>query len=101
MSRVTDYLRNAGRALLAVVVIVLVPAALEASGIGFRNDLPKEQKITIRVQGSLVVNGQVRQRGPMMKLKPGETAWDLNLPKCLRTTTIYADSNNKLFQVVI
>src|SRR5436309_12384548 len=101
MSRVTDYLRNAGRVLLAVVVVALVPAAVEASGIGFRNDLPIEQKITIRVQGSLVVNGQVRQRGPLMKLKPGETAWALNLPKCLRTITIYDNNNIKLFEGVI
>jgi len=97
MRRFTDYLRNTGPASLAVVVLVLVPAALEASGIGFRNDTNQ----TIHVQGSLVVNGQVKQRGSLLRIKPGETAWDLNLPKCVRTITVYDGSNRVLFQGAI
>jgi len=98
MSRIQDYLRSTTRAALAVVVLALVPAAVQAaSDIGFRNDLNH----TIYVQGSIVVNGQVRQRGSLLKIKPGETAWDRNLHKCLRTITIYDGANNKVFEAVI
>lgn len=91
MSRAMDHLRNAWRPILAVAVLVLVPAALEAAGIGFRNDTKQK----IYVQGSMVVNGQVKQRGPLLTIKPGDTDWDTNLPKGARTITIY-DANNRI-----
>jgi hypothetical protein len=93
MGRLKQHLRNARQALLAVLAFALVPAALEAAGIGFRNDTP----YPIYVQGSVTVNGQIK-RGPLLLIKPGQIGWDVNLTKGNHTITIYSTSNQKLFQ---
>lgn len=93
MGRFKKHLRNARKGLLALALLVLVPAAVEAAGFGFRNDT----QIPIYVQGSCTVNGQI-QRGPLLYIKPGQTAWDVNLKNSTRTITIYDASNQKLFQ---
>ena len=66
---------------------------VEAAGFGFRNDTP----YPIYVQGSAVANGQI-QRGPLLLIKPGQIAWDINLMQGNRTITIYSTANQKLFQ---
>jgi hypothetical protein len=95
MGRIKGCLRNNWRALLALVVLTLVPAALEASGFGFRNDTP----YPIYVQGATIVGKQI-QRGPLLCIKPGCIAWDVNLMKGNRTITVYDAANRKLFQDV-
>src|SRR5437763_434064 len=93
MNRITENLRNAWRGLLALCVIALIPAVGEASGMGFRNDT----KAPIYVQCSSIEKGQVK-RGPLILIKPGQTAWDVNVPNGSRTITIYNASNQKLLQ---
>src|SRR5215471_3732869 len=95
MGRSTTHTRNAWQAMLAMLVLALVPAVLEAAGIGFRNDTPHP----IYVQGSSLVNGKV-QRGPLLYLKPGETAYDVNLMKGPRTITVCNPANQKMFHDV-
>jgi hypothetical protein len=79
--------------MFGLLALLLVPALVEASGIGFRNDTP----YPIYVQGSLLANGQI-QRGPLILIKSGQTGWDVNLLKGNRTITIYSPSNQKLYQ---
>jgi hypothetical protein len=84
-------LRNTGRALLAVVAIAVVPAAVEAAGIGFRNDTNQ----VLYVQGSWVTKAGV-QRGSVLVIKPGQTVWDNNLKNGNRTITICDGTNRVL-----
>jgi hypothetical protein len=84
---------NLRQAVLGLLAMLLVPALVEAAGIGFRNDTP----YPIYVQGSFIANGQI-QRGPLILIKPGQTGWDVNLLKGNRTITIYNPSNQKLYQ---
>ena len=92
MSRFLGNLRNTGRALLAVVAFALVPAAVEAAGIGFRNDTNQ----VLYVQGSWVTKAGV-QRGSVLVIKPGQTVWDNNLKNGNRTITICDGTNRVLF----
>jgi hypothetical protein len=93
MGGILKHLRNARFGLLALLALALAPAVLEAAGWGFRNDTSQP----IYVQGSIVVNGQVK-RGPLILIKPGQTAWDVNLPSGPRTITVYNSANQKLYQ---
>jgi hypothetical protein len=79
--------------LIAAIVLVCVPAVVDAAGMGFRND----SIYPVYVQGSFVVNGQVR-RGPLIYLRPGQTAWDVNLPVGPRTISVFSVNNVKLYQ---
>ena len=88
-----EQLRSARAALLAVAVVALMPAVLEAAGMAFRNDTPNP----IYVQGSATVNGQIK-RGPLLYIRPGQTVWDVNLPTGNRTLTVYNASNQVMFQ---
>ena len=90
MNRLKDQLRNAGRVLLAAVAFALVPGAVEAAGIGFRNDTNH----VICVQGSWVTKAGVK-RGKLLVIKPGDTLWDNNLANGNRTITI-CDGNNRV-----
>jgi hypothetical protein len=82
--------------LLAAILLALLPAAADAAGIGFRND----SMYPVYVQGSIVVNGKIR-RGPLLYLRPGQTAWDVNLPAGPRTVSIFSVNNLKLYQDVL
>ncbi|HYV35747.1 MAG TPA: hypothetical protein VE988_08590 [Gemmataceae bacterium] len=95
MSLLLNHLRNARHGLLTLLAVALIPAASEAAGMGFRNNTAEP----IYVQGSMVVNGQVK-RGPLILIKPGQTAWDVNLPMGARTITIYNAANQKIYQEV-
>jgi hypothetical protein len=93
MSRLMDHLRNPGRVLLALVCLAMVPMALEAAGIGFRNDTNQ----VLYVQGSWVTKAGV-QRGKIIVLKPGQTDWDNNLKNGTRTITV-CDGTNRVLLV--
>jgi hypothetical protein len=93
MGRIWELIRQACTAMIVVAALALVPAASEASGICFRNDTP----VPVYVQTSTFVNGQIR-RGPPIFLKPGQTAWDVNLMKGNLTIAVYTTGNLKLFQ---
>jgi hypothetical protein len=73
--------------LLALLLLVSLPNGLQASGIGFRSDLPKP----VVVQGASVVNNMVR-RGQPFPVLPGRISWDANLLPVPRLITIY-DAN--------
>ena len=57
--------------LLSFLGLVALPAAGQAAWMGFRNDV----NVTIVVQGSSVVQGEVRLGKPHL-LYPGEVSWD-------------------------
>ena len=92
MAGFRSLLRNTWRILLAVVVLALVPAVLEAAGIGFRNDTNQ----VIYVQGASLGKGGP-ERGKLLVIKPGQTAWDVNLMKGVRTIAVYDAANRVLF----
>lgn len=71
----------AGCTLLAFLA---VEGNAQAAGIGFRNEL----KFPVVVQGSSVVNGQVR-RGFPIGIAPGKIAWDNKLPPGTRFISVY------------
>jgi hypothetical protein len=81
------------RAVLALLAIALLPAVVQAAGIGFRNDC----RYPVYVQGSAIINGQIK-RGPLLLIKPGQTAWDVNLTKGNHTIAVYSTANQRLFQ---
>ena len=91
----TGHMRGVRRLIIAMGVVALVPATSQASGIGFRNDAP----YPVYVQSSVVVNGQI-SRGPLLLIKPGHIAWDVNLMKGNITITVYSTGNQKLYQDV-
>jgi hypothetical protein len=91
MSRVMDHLRNPWRVLLVLAAFALVPAAVDASGIGFRNDTNQ----VLYVQGSYVTKAGV-QRGSVLVIKPGQTVWDNNLKNGNRTITVCDGTNRVL-----
>jgi hypothetical protein len=82
--------------LLAVGVFALVPAWVDAAGIGFKNDT----KQVLYIQGSFETPRGI-QRGQVQTIKPGEIGWDSNLCKGNRIITVY-DANNRplLVQVI-
>ncbi len=95
MKWLTGHMRGVWRLIVAVGVFALVPAVSLASGIGYRNDSP----YPVYVQSSVIVNGQI-SRGPLLLIKPGHVAWDVNLMKGNITITVYGTANQKLYQDV-
>jgi hypothetical protein len=56
---------------LTASVVLIMPRALQAAWLGFRNDL----KVPIVVQGTTVINNVARRDKPQT-LYPGEVSWD-------------------------
>ena len=88
-------LRNCRPGLIALVVFAKFPMAVEAAGIGYRNDT----NYPVYVQGSIVINGKIR-RGQLLFVRPGQTVWDVNLPTGLHTLSVYSPNNMKLYENV-
>lgn len=96
MYRPGKLLRSTWQALLAVVVLGLLPLASDASGIGFKNDTNQP----LYIQGATTSNGQTK-RGLLLVIPPGATKWDVNLSaKTLRVITITDASGRILYQDV-
>ncbi len=91
MRHLTENLRTPLRALLVVAAFAGASAAVEASGIGFRNDTNQ----VLYIQGSWVTRAGV-QRGSVLVVKPGQTVWDTNLKNGTRTVTICDGTNRTL-----
>lgn len=72
---------------LGWLTLLLLTGSLQASGIGFRCDLPKP----VVVQGASVVNNMVR-RGQPFPVLPSRINWDANLLPAPRLIIIY-DAN--------
>jgi hypothetical protein len=68
-------LSRKSRTLLAVLIVCLVPAALQAETIIITNKLP----IVVKVQTTYVVQGRVAV-GPTYTLKPGDATPGIVLP---------------------
>jgi hypothetical protein len=92
MDRLRHHLKSPCRALLAVVVVGLLPVAADAAGIYFRN----ETNQTIYVRGCSIVNGMI-VRGPLMTIPPGKIMMDVNVPKGDRYIKITDSANRVLF----
>jgi hypothetical protein len=91
MRRLKNHLRNSWRVLLAVLVFAGATAAVDAAGIGFRNDTNQ----VLYVQGAWVTKAGV-QRGSVLVIKPGQTVWDNNLKNGTRTITVCDGTNRTL-----
>jgi hypothetical protein len=69
--------------ILALIVLGLVPASVEAASLGYRNDL----NVPIVIQTVFVVNNQVRKGKPLVLL-PGEVTLDPVTPTGARRIAI-------------
>lgn len=76
-------LSRIGGGLLALGLLIALPHAADASGLGFQNKTTSR----ILVQGTTVVNGMVR-KGPLLVIEPGKTVWDVNVPAGNRSITV-------------
>jgi hypothetical protein len=85
MIRLHHLLGTALLGLCALGVLGGLPAAANAAGIGFRNDL----NVRVIVQGASYLNNVVR-RGQPLVIDPGKTLWDTNLPVGDRVIIIYS-----------
>jgi hypothetical protein len=92
MNRLRGRLGTTWQALLAVVVLGLLPVAADAANMGFKNDTNQPMYL----QGYSVVNGRIL-RGPIWTIPPGKTVVDVNLPAGARFIKITDAANRVLF----
>jgi hypothetical protein len=80
---------------LAVPLFACNAIEARAGDITFKN----ETKVTLVVQGWTYQNRQknIRKAGPMMKIEPGKSATDLNVPAAPRAIVIFDSLGRRLF----
>jgi hypothetical protein len=83
---------------LAPLIVLVLPAGLQAAWLGFRNDV----KVPLIVRANIVVNNTIRAGKPYV-VYPGEISWDAVLQPGNRVIEIRDAKNPKriLFQDTI